>query len=285
MSHKNNYYEILGVSKDASPDDIKKAYRKLSMQYHPDRNPDGEEMFKKVAEAYEILGDETKRKAYDNPNPFGRGTFGEEMFSGSMDDFLSNFFGGNFGRRDRAKYFHKGTDVRINLHVKTKDIYFGTTHTVSYNRQVNGKYIPETQNITIPQGCDNGTTLKLRRGGNGPQNGQDDPELYGDLLIFIIVEKDEFLKDEMNLVYEMAVDPIDLIVGKKQLVNHYDGDLIINIPEKVNPNFFLRVEGKGFKQGTFKGDLMIKLVVENNIDVPEELKNQLRQFKESKTNN
>jgi len=68
-----NYYQILGVNKDASQSEIKKAYRKLSKQYHPDVNPQGEDKFKEIVEAYDILGDEGKRKQYDNPNPFGGG--------------------------------------------------------------------------------------------------------------------------------------------------------------------------------------------------------------------
>jgi DnaJ-class molecular chaperone len=279
--HSNNYYDILGVSKDASANDIKKAYRKLSMQYHPDRNPEGEEMFKKIADAYETLSDETKRKAYDNPNPFGRGSFAhEDVFGGSVEDIF-NMFGHHFRTGRRSAFFAKGTDIRVQLTVKTRDVYFGTTHSIQYNRNVKGKYIPENQIITIPQGCDNGTTLKLRRGGNGPVTGDDNPELYGDLLIFIVVEPDEFVKDEMNLVHEVVVDPIDLLIGKKHLVKHYDGDLIVNIPEKVSPNFFLRVEKKGFKSGELVGDLMLRLVVENQTDLTEELKEKLREFKNS----
>ena len=87
--HKN-YYEILGVSKDANSDDIKKAYRNLSKKYHPDVNPQGEQKFKEIAEAYSILSDDQKRKQYDNPstNPFGGGV--------DIDEFLRNMgFGGN----------------------------------------------------------------------------------------------------------------------------------------------------------------------------------------------
>ena len=88
--HKN-YYEILGVSKDANSDDIKKAYRNLSKKYHPDVNPEGEQKFKEIAEAYSILSDDQKRKQYDNPssNPFGGGGV-------DIDEFLRNMvFGGN----------------------------------------------------------------------------------------------------------------------------------------------------------------------------------------------
>ena len=86
----NNYYEILGVSKDATQDDIKKAYRKLAIQYHPDKNPDGDEKFKQIAEAYDIIGDESKRRDYDNRlnNPFAGG--GNKM---SYEDFINQMFG------------------------------------------------------------------------------------------------------------------------------------------------------------------------------------------------
>jgi DnaJ-class molecular chaperone len=284
--HTNNYYEILQVSKDASQDEIKKAYRKLSMEYHPDRNPDGEDKFKLINEAYETLGNEEKRKAYDNPNPFGQRFSHGNPFS-NMDDIISSFFDGSFSAgfsTGRRQFFVRGADIRINLMVKTKDVYLGTTHTIKYARTIKGKVYHETKTITIPYGCDNGAVLRLRTGGNGPASGDDIPENYGDLLIHIHVEKDTFIKDELNLIYDMEIDPIDLLIGKEEVVHHYDGDLKVTIPPKVNPNYFLRVQGKGFKHGHQEGDLMIRLSIKNDIEVSEALKQQLKQFKETKAN-
>jgi DnaJ-class molecular chaperone len=292
--HSNNYYEILGVSKDASADEIKKAYRKLSLQYHPDRNPEGEEMFKKVAEAYEHLGDAEKRKAYDSPNPFGRfagnrnpNDIFTEGFPG-MDDFLNQFFGGgaHFGRNKSGRFYQKGGDVHINLTLTTKEVYLGVNKTVHYSRMVKGKDVNETQNIAIPKGCDNGTILKLRGAGNSPLtlNGEDNPEHYGDLLVVITIAKDSFYKEDLNLIYELDINPIELMLGMEHIIKHYDGDIKVNIPEKVNVSNYLRVAGKGFKNGFQVGDLLIRLIIQNNLDLSEDLKEKLKEFKETKTN-
>lgn len=146
-----DYYKTLGVSRDASHDEIKKAYRKLSKQYHPDVNPnnkEAEERFKKINEAYSVVGDENKRKEYDNPI---RHSFGGN-FGGGGFDFFSEFFNPNFGfnkQRNQQNYQRKGPDLRINVSFTLEEVINGTTKTIRYNRQVN---------------CDS-------CGGNGSKNG------------------------------------------------------------------------------------------------------------------
>jgi molecular chaperone DnaJ len=126
----NNYYEILGVSKDATQDEIKKAYRKLAIQYHPDKNPDGAEMFKKIAEAYEIVGDETKRRNYDSRsnNPFANA--GGNM---SYEDFISQMFGGQqnnpFMNNQKRKV---APDKIIKVQVSPIESYRGSDKTINY---------------------------------------------------------------------------------------------------------------------------------------------------------
>jgi molecular chaperone DnaJ len=285
--HTNNYYEILGVSKDASAEDIKKAYRKVAMQHHPDRNPGdakAEEKFKEAAEAYETLSDENKRKQYDNPNQGFNGFHGFQggfTFDGHMEDIINQFFHGRFNGPKRNP---RGTDIRVNLTIKTRDVYMGTQQTIRYKRMVNGQLVQEEQVITLPASCDNGTTLKLQRAGNGLSSGEDTPESYGDLLIFIIVEKDEFYKDEWNLVYDLTIDAVDLLIGKEILVKHYDGILKVNIPENINPNHFLRVQGKGIKNGSYVGDMLIRCHLNNDIKLPDDVKQKLKEYKESQAN-
>ena len=142
---KRDYYEVLGVPKGASKDDIKKAYRKLAIQYHPDRNPgnkDAEEHFKEATEAYEILGDDKKRQAYDQFGFAGvEGMSGggqsqdfstifrdfEDIFGGDFGGIFSSFFGGSGSRRrSGASSVQRGSDLRYNLEIPFTDAVFGT---------------------------------------------------------------------------------------------------------------------------------------------------------------
>lgn len=148
MATKRDYYEVLGVSRDASDSDIKKAYRKLSKKYHPDINkdPGADEKFKEVAEAYEVLSDSQKRAAYDqyghastDPNfgaGFGGGGFGG--FSGGagfgFEDIFDTFFGGSAGGGRRANAPRKGNDLQYRIRLTFEEAIFGKETTIKYNR-------------------------------------------------------------------------------------------------------------------------------------------------------
>jgi len=142
MSRKD-YYKILGVNKDASQEEIRKAYKKLALKYHPDRNPGdkkAEEKFKEAAEAYEVLGNKEKREEYDNPHSdFDFRTSGGPDFGGmGMEDILRHFgFGGmdfDFGSPRREPRNVKGTNIRITLKLTLEDAYNGVTKKIKYKR-------------------------------------------------------------------------------------------------------------------------------------------------------
>ncbi len=143
---KRDYYEVLGVAKDATNDEIKKAYRKLSKKYHPDINKEegAEDKFKELAEAYEVLSDADKKAAYDqyghastDPN-FGAGGFGGGGFggfSGGFEDIFESFFGGGGGRGRNPNAPRQGSDLQYRIHLKFEEAIFGKKETIKYKRE------------------------------------------------------------------------------------------------------------------------------------------------------
>ncbi|MBL8881149.1 MAG: DnaJ domain-containing protein, partial [Phycisphaerales bacterium] len=157
MADKRDYYEVLGVSRDATPDDLKKAYRKLAVKYHPDKNPGdkaAEEKFKEVSEAYDILNDADKRAAYDRyghaafaggmggpagggggfHNPFD--IFNEVFGGGGGGGIFETFFGGGGGRSRRADGPQRGADLRYGLEITLEEAAHGAQREIDYERQV-----------------------------------------------------------------------------------------------------------------------------------------------------
>jgi len=116
---KKDYYSILGVSRDSSPDEIKKAYRKLSKQYHPDVNPDGADKFKEIAEAYDTLSDPNKKQQYDNPNPFGGGGFG------GFEDFFEAF-------NQQQRKPNRAPDKILNVNINPVESFLGIDKDITY---------------------------------------------------------------------------------------------------------------------------------------------------------
>lgn len=140
MANKN-YYDILGVSKTATQDEIKKAYRKIAIKYHPDKNQgnkEAEEKFKEASEAYSVLGDEEKRKEYDNPTTnanFSSGfNYGDFNFSHmNVDEILNSFFNG--GRKTSQTIKYKGASKKIKLHLTLEEMYNGVKKSLKYDRK------------------------------------------------------------------------------------------------------------------------------------------------------
>ena len=170
MDLNNNYYQILGVDKNASVDEIKKKYKKLALELHPDKNNGDkikEEKFKKISEAYSIIGDPTKKQQYDvssphgnsyNPNPFAQ-------MGGGVEDIFNSFFGGGnpfgnpFGRKTEYREFHENLDINVNVIITLSDIYKAQPFKVEYKRyqhcdDCNGTGFDRTKDSNDCEICD-----------------------------------------------------------------------------------------------------------------------------------
>ena len=244
-----NHYETLGVDKTATQAEIKKAYRKLSMQYHPDKGGD-EEKFKQVAQAYAVVGDEQKRQHYDakQSNPFANFNNMGGM-NGDFSDLFNQFFGGE----QFSQQMKKGNDVRVDMHITFEEAFQGTTKTFKLGE--------DTISVHIKAGAKNGSTMKIA--GKGQPHPFNSQLPNGNLIIKIHVQLNaEFIIDNNNDVWiDVNLPWYDIMVGSKITVRSLDGPLSIQIPENSIPGKTLRVKGRGWPHygSGGRGNLMIKL--------------------------
>ena len=284
-----DYYKIIGVDKNASQDEIKKAYRKLAMKYHPDRNQDNkkaEEKFKQVTEANEVLSDPEKRKKYDSLGSnwkqyqsqgqgfddfysnYGRGGGGAQYsYSGNLDDLFGNisgfsdFFESFFGRsgtatgRTQRVRSRKGQDFEATLYIPLIETYNGTTKEIS----VGGKRV----RVKISPGTKDGKKLRLKGLGNEGMNGGE----KGDLYLTLKIEKDPYFElDGNNLYYDLYVNLYTAVLGgKKQVITLGGKTINITIPKGTDSGKVLRLKGLGFptsENSKIYGDLLVRIKVE-----------------------
>ncbi len=310
-----NYYEILGVSKEATAEEIKKSYRKLSLKYHPDKNPQGEDKFKQISEAYGVIGDENKRKDYDNPTN-GFGSF-EEMFKNQGGNPF-DMFGDLFGQRRQQNRQRRGNDVIINLTISLKDCYMGVEKEITFNRNVTnnqpcpqckgagivqrmasngmfkqvmnvqcnacrgngfmngGELKNEKIKFEIPKGIDDGQQMKMRGKGNSIWGGID-----GDLVIQLkIIPDNNFERRGSTLLHHVQTGLVDLILGYEIIIPHFDGPLKVQVPQLTNFRKPLKLKEKGFlDENGFKGDLYLYLTPSLPDKITEEEKKLLTKLK------
>lgn len=309
-----NYYEILGVPKSASYDEIRKAYRKLSKKYHPDRNSgdeSAEEKFKQVQEAWDVLSDEKKRKQYDQfgrvfpegvdpmagsswssagPSGARTWTWSSSGGSGGMDIDLESLFGGlgggggfgrggfggsgGFGTQAQARP-RRGQDARTEITVPFHVAAEGGRYDVSLNRD--GKR--ELLTITIPPGLDPGSTIRLRGQGHASPTGGES----GDLLVTVNVAPHPYFKrDGANLLVDVPVTPAEAALGAKvDVPTLSEGTMTMTLPPGTSSGAKLRLRGKGLRRKSGdRGDLLavVKIVVPKSLsDRERELYEQLKQ--------
>jgi len=283
-----DYYETLGVSRNASTDDIRKAYRKLAMQYHPDRNPgdkQAEERFKQINEAYQVLNDPQKRAHYDRVGSAysnwqqrgGQGGFNWDQWSrgapggtrvnvedfGFGDDLFSDFFRAIFGGMGGTGAASRGNPAyQQQLEISLEEAFNGTIRQI----QTDGK----RKQVKIPPGVRTGS--KVRVAGAGP-NGMD---LY---LIIQMQENERFERKGNNLHTTANVDVFTAILGGEAEVQTMTGKVKLSIPPGTQPEQVFRVAGRGMphlKSPNTKGDLLVRLKVE----IPKYLSSKQRELLE-----
>lgn len=293
---KKDFYSVLGVSRTATADEIKKSYRKLAMQFHPDKNPGdkkAEERFKEITEAYETLSDEKKRQMYDQfghagsqgfggaDGPFGGGGFGQSgqysggyTSTGGFEDIFGDVFGDIFGNRSsghqRTKRPSKGADLRYTLSVSFEEAALGTEKVISFVRQKNGKEDTAKIAVTVPAGIATDQRLKLSGEGDFPQGGAP-----GDLYVVIkVMDHPLFKRQENDVLLDVPVHYLDAILGTSIDVPTLTGKANIKIPTGTHTGQTFRLKGKGFpKSGGFgAGDMLVKILV----DTPDKLTSKQR---------
>ncbi len=247
-----DYYEILGVSRDASQEEIKKAFRKLALKYHPDRNksPEAEEKFKEINEAFSVLGNPEKRRQYDQFGTAEEG-FSQQGFGNFEDIFGEDIFGDIFGFKERRKHYDEGIDEVVDLYIELRDAFFGKEKELSYERFVVCKKCNGTgaKNINSIKSCHycNGTGFIERIITVGPfrmRNSQECPYCGGRGKT--IIDKCAACKGEGR-------------VRKRE-------KLYVKIPKGIESGMRIRLSGKGSVSARSKryGNLYVNVIIKED---------------------
>ncbi|VEJ06678.1 co-chaperone-curved DNA binding protein A [Campylobacter lari] len=271
----NSLYETLGVSQNASADEIKKAYRKLARQYHPDINKEAgaEEKFKEINAAYEILSDEKKRAQYDR---YGDSMFGGQSFhdfsrnagGADINDILNNIFGGGFGGFGRGFSssnsfrsgfggfggFEEDLDLQASVKIPFEKGILGGEHTISINN--------EQVKIKIPHGIKDGEKLRIRGKGKSFQGQK------GDLILKVELEKsDEYEREDDDLYKKVEISLKTALFGDKISVYTPRKEVKITIPPNSKNNQKIRLKGYGVQNR--KTDLYGDMYLILNVKIPD----------------
>ena len=286
MEYKD-YYQVLGVGRQASKDEIKKAYRKLALQYHPDRNPNNKEAenkFKEANEAYQVLSDPEKRSHYDRlgadysrwQQTGGRGGFDwgqwatgqpgnvrveysgdiDELFGqgGGFSDFFQQIFGGmgSFETRGRRSQAARQPAYEQPVTVSLEEAFHGGTRLM----QLDGRRLE----VKIPAGARTGTKIRMAGAGPATRGGQPS-DIY---LVIQVADDPRFTREGDDLTTEVEVDLYTAVLGGETRVPTLDGQVVLKIPAGTQPGQSIRLKGRGMpqlKNSKVRGDLFAKIKV------------------------
>ena len=257
-----NYYELLGVSKTSTQDEIKKAYRKLASSYHPDRIGGDTAKFQSIQAAYDTLGDAAKRAEYDNPRPQFSGFPGGAQFN--MNDIFGQMFGQGFGQQRRQQ----PNFVRMTLWIRLHDVAQGGNRPVAIGT-AQGQ---QTIEVEIPLGINDGDSVQYQGLAPGGQ----------DLVIQYRIHPDpQWQRDGLNMICERSVNIWDMIIGADITVRTITGtELVTGIPARTQPRTMLRLRGQGLRDRSGnQGDLLVRVMPEVPADIRPELLEAIEKYR------
>ncbi len=270
-----DFYKILGVNKNASQEEIKKAFRKLAQQYHPDKPTGNEDKFKELNEAYSVLSDAKKRAQYDQfgSNFSGNSGGGHQGFEGfdfsgfaqnfsqggvefDLNDLFGSIFGGGMNR------VRRGADIAVDMTIDFKESILGQKKNVKISRNDGSK---EDIDFIIPPGIDDGEMLRINEKGEKSKEGGRPGNLY----VRIHVKPHPKLRKEgVHLVTDISLKISDALLGTEYEIDTLEEKTTIKIPKGIRHGEILRIKGKGVPYGgRNNGDLLIRV----SIDVPQNL--------------
>ncbi len=275
-------YKELGVSRGASADEIKKAFRKLAKELHPDKNPGNtvaDERFKRITAAFDLLGDKEKRARFDRGeidadgreqfrgfgggtggsrggpggNPFGQGGARQQGFENiDLDELFGGMFGGGArpGGARPGGFASKGQDIKATLEISLEDSISGATRRIQFS---DGRML----DVAIPKGASDGQTIRLKGQGAPGRGGP-----AGDALIELKVAKHPvFTRDGADLTMDQPVALFDAVLGGKVPVRTPEGTVSMTIPAGSSSGKVLRLKGRGTFADGKRGDLLAKLMI------------------------
>ena len=285
-----DYYEVLGLDKNASADDIKKSYRKLAKKYHPDLHPNDKiaaEKFTEINEAYEVLSDPQKRDKYDkfgknanftggqnfDPSDFGFdfSNFGSNSYSytssnsSGFSDFFDSLFGGyskEHSYKSTSNPFNGGftqgfgarkqSKIEKEIHISLDEAMNGTSRTVQINNRGSNKNIE----IKIPQGIRNNSKIRI----DGAKY-----NINSKIQVKIVIDDDKDLRlDGINLIKKVSVTPWLAYFGGKLKVDTINGSFMVKVPEKIESGSRIRLKNRGYEdRKKNKGDLFLEFIINN----------------------
>jgi len=260
-----DYYSILGVPRGASEDEIKRAYRKLAMQHHPDRGGD-QGKFQQIQEAYDTLGDPAKRQQHDNPQPqgFPGGGFSFNFGGPGGGDPFADIFA-QFGMGGQHPFGHqrRNKDLRIQIKLSLFETLAEQQKTVSVQTQTGER---QTVNVQIPRGVTSGTSIKYPGLGDNMMNNLP----RGDLYVNFVIDPDPlYIVEGLDLVYNLEVGVIDAMLGSTADIPSLEGRVFnIAIPAGTSHGTKLRIPNQGLYSMEHRGGTRGGLIVNISISVP-----------------